>query len=236
MTRIWVLEAQFATYLRFAGDGEAAESPISVTHFVDTDHLDDFAQSVHSGTMDDRPNPAAELALKLEDFEVDYFQWGGFRFVSERMRQAMALDPSEVRFFRVDASHSAARPRSMEYQIMDPTGTEAMSDPENSNYELSPLLPNVAPVATQVNRLAFRSDTTTRHDLFHDHFFATDLYCTDAFARRVLAAGCTGVTFVDPNSGRGDEALVRTLRGIEKRVEWDLASGVEITDLVQVLD
>ncbi len=235
MTRIWVLEAQFATYLRFAGDGDEQEAPISVIHYVDTDHLDDFAQSVHSGAMADRPDPAAELALRLDDFDVDYFQWGGFRFVSERMRQAMALDPSEVRFFNVDARQSAPRPRSMNYQIMDPTVVEEMSDPDNSEYELSPLLPNVAPIATQVNRIAFGPDRAPRHDLFHDHFFATHLYCTDAFARRVLGAGCTGMTFVDPNSDR-DEALIRTLRGIEKRVEWDPASGAEITELILALD
>jgi hypothetical protein len=234
--RIWVIEAQFATYLRFAGDSDAADAPISVTHFVDPDHLDDFAQSVHSGAMSSRPDPAAELVLRLDDFDVDYFQWGGFRFVSERMRRAMGLDPSEVRFFSVDASRSARLPRSMNYQIMDPMVTEEMSDPENSEYELSPLLPNVAPIATQVNRMAFRADVAPRHDLFYDHFFGTDIYCTDGFARRVLDAGCTGLTFVDPNSGRGDEALIRTRRGIEKRVEWDLASGAEITELVEALD
>jgi hypothetical protein len=234
--RIWVIEAQFATYLRFAGDSDAADAPISVTHFVDPDHLDDFAQSVHSGAMADRPDPAAELVLRLDDFDVDYFQWGGFRFVSERMRRAMALDPSAVRFFNVDARQSARLPRSMNYQIMDPTVTEEMSDPNSSEYELSPLLPNVAPIATQVDRIAFRPDMALRHDLFHDHFFATSLYCTDRFARRVLEAGCTGMTFVDPNSGSGDGALIRTRRGIEKRVEWDLASGAEITELVEALD
>jgi hypothetical protein len=152
------------------------------------------------------------------------------------MRQAMALDPSEVRFFHVDASQSAPRPRAMNYQIMDPTVTEAMSDPENSDYELSPLLPKVPPLATQVNRLAFLPDGAPRRDLFHDHFFTTHLYCTDAFARRVLEAGCTGVTFVDANSVRGEDALVLTLRGIEKRVGWDLASGVEITELIEAFD
>ncbi len=236
MTRIWVLEAQFATYLRFAGEGDEEEAPISVTHYVDTELLEDFAQSVHSGAMANRPDPAAELVLRLDDFDIDYFQWGGFRFVSERMRRAMALDPSDVRFFSVDARRSARLPRSMNYQIMDPAATETMSDPANSEYELSPLLPNVAPIATQVNRIAFRPDATLRHELFHDHFFATSLYCTDAFARRVLEAGCTGMTFVDPSSGRSDEALIRTLRGIEKRVDWDLASGAEITELVEALD
>ena len=39
---------------------------------------------------------AAKLALTLEDFDLDCFYWDGFTFVSERMRRAVALDPSDI--------------------------------------------------------------------------------------------------------------------------------------------
>src|ERR1700677_2597360 len=47
---------------------------------------------------------AAKLALTLENFDLDCFHRDGFTFVSEKMRDAMGLGPSDIQYFEVDAS------------------------------------------------------------------------------------------------------------------------------------
>jgi hypothetical protein len=78
----------------------------------------------------------------LEDFDADCFRCDGHLLVSERMRQAMCLDPLDVRFFDVDASLSAPAQRSKNYQIIEPTVTEDVSDPDKSDYGVLPLDPD----------------------------------------------------------------------------------------------
>ncbi len=82
-----------------------------------------------------------------------------------------------------------------------------------------------------------RPDVVPAHELFYDSFFHSHLLCTEAFAMRILEAGCTGVSFVDPSRLRfGINRRYRTLRGIEERMGWDAVSRVEITELVQSID
>jgi hypothetical protein len=180
------------------------------------------------------PFPVAQLKLTLEDFDADYFSWNGRYFVSERMRQAMALDASAVHFFDVDASWSAPLPRSKNYQLMEPAVIEDVSDPEKSVYEMSRAMPYLPLSPTSVRHIAFRPDAAPKHDLFFDRFFGGRLFCTDAFALRVLSAGCTGMTFGDPNNPhKGGRFFFRTLRGIEEYIRWDRVNKVGIMELVQ---
>jgi hypothetical protein len=194
----------------------------------------DFARDLYTRRMGDRPNPAAELIVTLEDFDKDFFNWCGSMFVSERMREIMALNASEARFFAVDASRSAPLPRSKNYQIMQPDIVDNVSDPETSDYELSQIVPDLPPTPTYVRRIAFRPGASPKHDLFFDSSFSLELFCTEAFASRLLKAGCTGATFTDPISLAGGDRFYRTRRGIEKVVRWE--KGVEITELVEAID
>lgn len=176
------------------------------------------------------------MALRVSSFNLDYFQWGGAIFVSKHMRQVMALDSAEVRFFEIDDSQSAPLPRSMNYQLMEPDVVEDVSDPENSDYEMAQFLPGTPPVPDLKRSLALRPDAAPTHDLFFDGFFTKVLLCTDAFASRVLKAGCTGVTFADPNNPRGEwRNRYRTLQGIEEVIGWD-ENHADITQLVQAID
>lgn len=233
MNTIWLFEGSYATDKALSVGLDGTE-PVTITHFTLPGKEREFAMSLYTRRIGDRPNPAAELILTLEDFDNDFFNWGGHMFVSERMRQVMALGASEARFFEVDASLSAQLPRSKNYQIMQPDVTEDLSDPEQSDYETSRIMPDLPLTPTYVRRIAFRPDAAPKHDLFFDRFFSLELFCTEAFAARVLKAGCTGARFTDPCSLAGGDRFYRTARGVEKVVGWK--GGTEITALVQAID
>jgi hypothetical protein len=229
MTRIWQPETEFEVHLMFA-----EESAIEITYHFPPSEYEEFSKSLYTRIKLNRSSPAATLVLTLEDFNVDFFEWCGSAFVSERMRQAMALDPSEVRFYEVDDSKSATLPQSKNYQIMEPEVAEKALDLKRTEYQMRPILPEIPFVPFVTGRLALRLDAAPKHDLFYDSFFTKELFCTDTFALRVLRAGCTGLRFMDPNS-RGDRNLFRTLRGIEESVGQD-SNGVKITQVVEAID
>jgi len=170
------------------------------------------------------PIPAAHLQLRVEDFDEDYFESDGCYFVSERFRQAMALDPSTVRYFDVDASWSAPLPRSKNYQIMAPLVEEDVLDWEPSvEFFTSPIIDSPA------RDLHVRPDAILKHDLFTDKNPHLPPLCTYALARRVLEAGCTGMRFYDLTSHFRARRRFLTPRGIEEIVGWDELNKVEIT-------
>lgn len=174
---------------------------------------------------------SARLILSVEDFDLDYF-CRGFTFVSEKMRHAMGLGPSEIQYFDVDASGSAPLPRSKNYRTMHVPVTEDVSDLKNSDYfcrhHPDGSLEIISPIVA-----AFRDDAQPSHCIFADRSFKC-VYCTDEFALRVLRAGCSGVFFMHPSHEfSGHNRHFRTLRGIEEIVERDSSSGILRTRLIQ---
>ena len=162
---------------------------------------------------------AAKLALTLETFDRDCFHSHGFIFVSERMRKAMALGPSDIQYFDVDASESAPLPRSKNYRTMHVPVTEDVADPINSDY-ICRHLPDGSVISDGTPlSVVFRRDAEPKHDIFYDKLFKV-IYCTDEFALRVLRADCSGAFFFDPSRPFGDDRHLRTLRGVEKIVKW----------------
>jgi hypothetical protein len=175
---------------------------------------------------------AAKLTLTLENFDLDCFYWEGLTFVSEKMRHAMALGPSDIQYFDVDASESAPLPRSKNYQIMHVPVTEDVSDPINSDY-ICRHLPDGSVVQTGMPLVAvFRQDAKPAHGIFYDKLFRV-IYCTDEFALRVLKVGCPGAYFVDPSHPFGNVTRLRTLRGVEEIVRWN--KGIFRTKLVETI-
>src|SRR5262249_37628170 len=127
MSKIWKVESLFSTAMRLAGSRETGPL-IEVTHHVKPWDTLGFEHSIHTRKRLEYSNPAATLMLSVEDFDLDYFKWGFGAFVSERMRQVMALDSSGVRFFEVDARDSASAPKSKGYQMMVVDALENVSD------------------------------------------------------------------------------------------------------------
>jgi len=176
-----------------------------------------------------RPFPIAQLEVTAESFDADYFSWQGCQFVSERLRDAMALDPTEVRYFDIDDSPSVAATRSKLFKIMEPLAVEDVSDRSRTRYEMASLLPGDPEQPRIYSDVAVREDARPKHPLFFG-----GMYCTEAFALRVLRAGCTGLNFVYPDR-RSSDPHYRTLRGIEQYVGWDPIEKVEITTLVEAI-
>jgi hypothetical protein len=202
MSGIWKLDSDFSIYILLSGETSEGEPAISVTYRVRYIDLDNFQRGFYTKAVLNNSSTAAELVLLRDDFDADYFKWGGSIFVSQRMRQAMGLDPSEVRFFEVDDSKSAPLARSKIYQIMEPQVSEDVSDPEKSDYRMTRFLPDMPFSPSLYGRLVLRPDAAPKHDLFYDGFFREQLLCTQAFASRVLEAGCTGMQFEDPSKLR----------------------------------
>jgi hypothetical protein len=212
---IFLLEPNLSTYLSLA-DTVGPRRAIEVFFHVQNVDLAKFRQSMFRRMRLRWNSPAATLELLQKDFDVDFLQWGGAMLVSERMRDAMALDPSEVRFLEIDDSRSAPLPRSKKYQIMEPEVAENVSDREATPYKMEQFEPDMPDVPCMSGHLVLRADAAPVHDLFYDAFFTKQVLCTDAFAVRVLEAGCTGMRFRRPSTKEDHRLYLRTLRGIER--------------------
>ena len=228
MNRFW----QFAEWRPYEFDGETF---IKHCSFLNNEEV------VNAGIMTTHdfrrePFPIVQLAITLPEFDADCFRWNAFTFISERMRDAMALGPAEIQYFDVDASASAPLPRSKNYKVMNIPITEDISDPALSNYQMRRLTPDTPEVPILVHEIAIQPDARPTHHLFWDKFFRGYVFCTDALAMRVLRAGCTGVRFFDPSR----MSLIRpkrfrTLRGVEETGDWDSVNKVLHTTLVEAI-
>jgi hypothetical protein len=194
-----------------------------VDHCVLSDGTDLIRPDLTAGQHETRERPAAKLILTLEDFDADYFMWGGYTLVSEKMRRAMALGPSDIQYFDVDASESALLPKSKHYQIMHVPVTEYMTDQKNLAYR--PLkVPRPSVESRLASAVASGCAAEPTHEIFYDRF-RDFIFCTDEFAMRVLQSDCSGITFWEPFDYFADRGLhFRTLRGVEED-RWDPASN-----------
>jgi hypothetical protein len=162
--------------------------------------------------------PTAQIKLTRKNFDDDCFQLGKYTFVSEKMRRAMALGPSDIQYFDVDSRQSRPLLRSKHYQIMHVPVAAEVTDPERSEYTLRHR-PDGVELWGAPDTVAFRPDAEPAHELFYDRFFKIAL-CTEEFALRVLRAGCTGMRFLDPIHLNGAGTYHRTLRGVEEAGVW----------------
>lgn len=163
---------------------------------------------------------AAKLVLTLENFDLDCFYWNGFTFVSEKMRNAMALGPTDIQYFDVDTSESAPLPRSKNYRTMHVPVTEDVCDPKNSDYICRHHSDGAVVTSGMPFTAVFRRDAEPTHEIFYDQLFEV-IYCTDEFAQRILRAGCSGAFFFDPSRPFGSDTRLRTQRGVEEIVKWN---------------
>ena len=212
MNKIWRVSVRDSTFEHLAYPTDDCEDPISVIHSLRQAPSDpDRDIGIHGGRINTDVVELVELVMLREDFGDDYFTWGGCMFVSEKMRNAMALDASVVEFLEVDDSQSAALPRSKNYQMMLPRLEDDLSEESRFGRPKSGRAPREA------STIAIRPDFEADCDLFYDSFFSDVLFCTDALALRVLEAGCAGMSFVDPLGHRnGVRPVRRTLTGVEE--------------------
>jgi hypothetical protein len=181
--------------------------------------------------------PPIQLKLTMKTFDVDCFLWESSMFVSERLRQAMALEPLSIEYFAVDSSQSAPVPRSQNYMLMNIPIIEDVSDSSRSRYLTRELTPGGVSVNHSVEKVAIRPDATPAHSLFHDQTFRGYIFCTDELALRILKAGCSGIRFFDPSRlGFAKPMRFRTLRGVEEAIGLDPVTQVERTTLIEGIE
>jgi len=176
--------------------------------------------------------PTARLEIALESFSLDLFCWVDSRsrhpylFVSQTLRDAMALVPQDVQYLPVDSSLSAPLPRSQNYMAMHVQEIETVADREESFY-VNQGMPDEKGIVDDSKepispgRIAIRHDAAPKGDIFRDSFFSKFVFCTDKLAVRVLQSQCSGIRIVDPAS-LFDPLRFRSLRGIEEE-SWDEA-------------
>lgn len=174
--------------------------------------------------------PVARMTFTDEGYDRDCFQIGALTFVSEKLRHAIALVPSDIQYFDVDAAGSPL-PCSKRYQLMHVPVTKDVSDPERSDYTFRQR-PDGVELSGCPHAIAFRPGTEPAHQIFYDRFFKIIL-CTDELALRVLWAGCTGLRFVDPARLRDGLGPYRTLRGVEEDDVWDPVRKINAVKLIR---
>jgi len=225
MPRIWKFEPWFPYEI-------GMETLVRHCSFENTQEV--FAAGVPAREFRKGSFPRPKLRLTLEEFDVDCFRWDGLTLVSERMRSAMALDPTEVEFLDVDASASAPHPRSKGFMVLNVPVSEEMSAPSRSSHELTKLAPDIPSIPLNVKSIAIREGFAPQHELFFDHYFLGNVFCSDSFAMRLLRAGCTGVRFFDLSQlSVGVPMRFRTLQGVEEEGKWDPIKKIEHTKLIE---
>jgi len=233
MNNIWEVDVRHSTFMHLAMPSDDCEAPITVVHSLQGSSNPDRDIGIYGGHINMDVIRSVELTMLREDFEDDYFTWGGVMFASEKLRDTMALDASVVNFVEVNDSKSAPLPRSKKYQIMLPLLEDDVSDRKRCRYSWQPRRSRNYPqpverrrirakkgdVPPYVYHIAIRPDFEPDCDLFYDSFFADTLFCTDALALRVLEAGCAGMSFVHPDGYRkGRPRVRRTLDGVEENL------------------
>ena len=172
------------------------------------------------------PIPPAQLELRVEDFDEDYFESDGCYFVSERLRQVMALDPSTVKYLDVDAARSTPLVRSKKYMIMAPLVVDELSDRQRSDERPN----NVAPVGdSAATDIHTRPGAIPGYELFSGKNFSNQLLCTDSLAQRIIESGCTGIRLYDLEYYNRGRKIFRTPHGLAETLGWDDVNDIEIT-------
>lgn len=156
--------------------------------------------------------PLVRLKMSSDGFDVDCFDWEGYIFVSEKLRQALALNLSAVQYLEVDSSQSHPIPNAKRYEILN------------------------VPVVEEIARGggAVPPEAEPQHSLFFCQQSPGQLFCTDALAVRVLSAGCVGIRFLHPaHLGIARPSRYRTLRGVEEGGDWDPVRKVVHSTVVE---
>lgn len=139
----------------------------------------------------------------------------------------MALSPEAAQFFDVDLSECSEAVRASDYKIMNVSTLEdALDECETMSI-----------AGTKIGTLRFgkaiKEGFRPANDIFHDRMVRGHVFCTDALAMRVLAAGCTSMRFFDPATFQFSPMdTFRTLRGVERQNRQTLENEL-IEEIVQ---
>ena len=174
----------------------------------------------------DFPRPVLRMPLEESPLLApDYFNLS-WLFVSRRMREAMALPDWAVSYVPAEIETGSQLARSQDYALMYPSAFAPVIDPEASEClvqtRISAKTGDAITRISGVGVMRFKADMQAPCDLFYDSRDSVHLLATDALAKRVLDAGCTGIQFEHPlwfHAAYGNY-IIRTRDGMG-HIQWD---------------
>ena len=161
-----------------------------------------------------------KLALPLRGFAPDYLNLGAFEFASRRFREALAQPDNVVQFFPVEVTRGGRRARDQDYHLMRVLIDYSAADLAHSKGKLGTatdwLTGEQFTKFSFLDRMVLRQDFSPPAEVFEVREYSIDTLVSDAVARRVLHAECTGVEFPDPGNPRSPDP-----RGFRRYRIWD---------------
>ena len=157
-----------------------------------------------------------KVMLPTVDYAPDILNASGLYLLSARLRYAMALPDAAVQYVPIEPIDGSDLAYQQDYRWMAYLQSLPVLDLEKSEFELGMAMPGVSPedqMIGDVKRVVIRDDFLPTTPLFRIYRRESIMLATEALARRVERAGCTGLAFweVEPELAYGFK-LKRRLR------------------------
>ena len=169
----------------------------------------------------DFPIPRLRLA---SDIAYDYVE-GDYRFVSRRMRDALDQPPQILQYWPIELLEGSDAAYAQDYKLMRILRAQPVMDLSRSRFTTSEgVREDTGERKTYyaIREMVLRDDLPSWPQIFGASEKSSWSLVIDALAQRVMAAGCTGVSFRDPHALSMRGRLPQRLR---------TATGIEVKDL-----
>lgn len=167
--------------------------------------------------------PVPRIAFPEEGYSPDFLKIGSLWLASQRLRDSLAQPATVIEFRKVEMVTNAAAVHQQNYRWMRVLAHQPAIDVERSDCDVddttNPKTGRMFRSLRFINRIALMENLRPQSEIFRADESPTNVFCTDALAQRVLAAGCTGMEFSDPANLRLAKHIhrYRTATGIAER-------------------
>jgi hypothetical protein len=167
--------------------------------------------------------PAPRLAMPESKFAPDYFVYSSRDFVSRRLRKAFAQPDTVIQYLPVDLTLGGNAARAQDYCWMRILARQPAIDVDRSNCRTEEVVHAITGRTMRflrdIGQLSLLDDLQPLTEIFSAAESVSYVFCTDALAAPVLAAGCNGIEFADPTNLQIGKhiARYRTATGIAER-------------------
>ena len=144
--------------------------------------------------------PRLKVMLPIVEYAPDIVNTNGLYIVSAKLRYVMALPDPAVQYLPIEIIDGSDLAYTQDYRWMAYLASFPVLDMQRSEYDFADPLPfqrfedrDLA----HVHRFVVRDDFEPSSGLFRMHKYPSTFPATEALARRVERAGCTGLRFAD---------------------------------------
>lgn len=163
-----------------------------------------------------------ELCMPENGFAPDFLSIGSTRFASRRLRDAFAQSDTVIQYFPIDLLGGGPAVRTQDYRWMNILACQPAIDRERSEYEIgegtNSRTGETFRYLHHYERMVIRDDIGPGMEIFRVADDLSTMLAADSLAERVMQAGCTGISFEDPETfcTHGTIHRYRTGTGIEE--------------------